>query len=123
MSPPEKHTILVVDDDADIREVLTEVLEESGRKVVTASNGEEALGFLRNGTSPCLMLLDLMMPVMDGYRVLEARKQDAAMSAIPVVVITAGRSVEWDRLKDAEVVPKPLRLPALLSIVERYCRC
>jgi CheY-like chemotaxis protein len=121
MSPPVKHTILVVDDDADIREVLTEVLVESGRDVVTASNGEEALGVLRSATTLCLVLLDLMMPVMDGYRVLEARRQDPALSAIPVVVITAGRSVEWDRLCGAEVVPKPLRLPVLLSIIDRYC--
>jgi CheY-like chemotaxis protein len=121
MTPKECHKILVVDDDADIREVLTEVLKEAGHEVVTASNGLEALALLRAGSSPCLVLLDLMMPVMDGYLFIEAQKQDPALASIPVAVITAGRMVEKERLQGAELLAKPIRLPVLMAVVQKYC--
>jgi CheY-like chemotaxis protein len=76
------HTIMVVDDD-DIRDALGEVLRTTGHEVVTAANGHEALELLRNGVSVCLVLLDLMMPVMDGYRFLEAQREDPDLSSIP----------------------------------------
>jgi CheY-like chemotaxis protein len=117
-----KHKILVVDDDRDIREVLSETLADAGHDVVTATNGQEALEVLREGgPAPCLVLLDLMMPVMDGYVFLERRKQDPALAAIPVAVITAGRSIDWDRLEGTTVVPKPLRLAHLMSVIEKFC--
>jgi CheY-like chemotaxis protein len=115
------HKILIVDDDADIREVLTEVLTESGHQVVTAANGLEALQILRRGWLPCLVLLDLMMPVMDGYLFMEERRGDPRLSAIPVAVITAGRQVDFDRLHDATIVPKPVRLPVLMSVIQKAC--
>jgi CheY-like chemotaxis protein len=119
--PKANHKILVVDDDADIREVLSEVLAENGHDVVTASNGREALDLLRRGLLPCMVFLDLMMPVMDGYVFMEERKIDPALSAIPVAVITAGRQVDFDRLDGATVVPKPLRLPVLMSVIDKHC--
>jgi CheY-like chemotaxis protein len=119
--PKGNHKILVVDDDADIREVLSEVLMENGHEVVTASNGREALQLLREGLLPCMVFLDLMMPVMDGYLFMEERRNDPALSAIPVAVITAGRQVDFDRLDGAMVVPKPLRLPVLMSVVQKNC--
>ncbi|HXU83008.1 MAG TPA: response regulator [Polyangia bacterium] len=121
MCPKESHKILVVDDDADIREVLTEVLIESGHDVKTASNGLEALGILRNGWLPCMVLLDLMMPVMDGYGFLAERKHDPALCSVPIMVITAGRQVDLDRLEGATLVGKPIRLPALMSLIEKTC--
>jgi CheY-like chemotaxis protein len=114
--------ILVVDDDADIREVLSEVLIESGHDVKTASNGLEALQILREGPwAPCLVLLDLMMPVMDGYVFLEHRRNDPALASIPITVITAGRQIDVDRLEGATLVAKPIRLPALMSLIEKNC--
>ena len=115
------HKILIVDDDADIREVLTEVLRDTGHEVVTAANGQEALDVLRSGSSPCLVLLDLMMPVMDGYLFLEAQKNDPALAGIPIAVITAGRTVDWAKLEGTPLVPKPIRLPLLLSVIQRFC--
>jgi CheY-like chemotaxis protein len=119
--PEDRHQILVVDDDSDIREVLTEVLKDSGHDVLTATNGLEALEVLRAGACPCLVLLDLMMPVMDGYVFLETRKSDPALAAIPIAVITAGRHLDWQRLDCAALVPKPIRLPALMSVIEKFC--
>src|SRR5204863_7477007 len=107
MSCDEKHKILVVDDDADIREVLREVLTESGRHVLTAANGLEALQILRAGSSPCMVLLDLMMPVMDGYNFLVHQQNDPALAQIPIAVISAGRSIEIDRLAGATLLPQP----------------
>ena len=118
----DSHKILVVDDDADIREVLSEVLIESGHDVKTASNGLEALRILREGAwAPCLVLLDLMMPVMDGYLFLEHRRKDPALASIPITVITAGRQVDVERLHGATLVAKPIRLPALMSLIEKTC--
>jgi CheY-like chemotaxis protein len=68
-----------------------------------------------------MVLLDLMMPVMDGYHFLEARQSDPALVSIPIAVITAGRTVEWERLYGAEVVPKPIRLPTLMAVIGKYC--
>jgi CheY-like chemotaxis protein len=121
MCPKESQKILVVDDDADIREVLSEVLIESGHEVMTASNGLEALHILRNGWAPCLVLLDLMMPVMDGYLFLAERNSDPVLARIPITVITAGRQVDVARLEGATLVAKPIRLPALLSIIDKHC--
>jgi CheY-like chemotaxis protein len=121
MCPNEEHKILVVDDDADIREVLREVLTESGHRVETASNGLEALEILRGGVSPCLVLLDLMMPVMDGYLFLAEHRSDPTLSSIPIAVISAGRQIDWDRLAGATLLPKPIRLPHLMSVIDKYC--
>jgi CheY-like chemotaxis protein len=121
MCPQRNHKILVVDDDADIREVLSEVLTESGHEVLTASNGLEGLQILRDGWAPCMVLLDLMMPVMDGYLFLEAAKRDPALASIPITVITAGRQVDVQRLEGATLVAKPIRLPALMSLIAKNC--
>jgi CheY-like chemotaxis protein len=121
MCAKEIQKILVVDDDADIREVLSEVLIESGHEVMTASNGREALEILRDGWAPCMVLLDLMMPVMDGYVFLEQAKSDPLLASIPITVITAGRQVDLERLVGATLVAKPIRLPALMSLIEKNC--
>ena len=77
--------ILVVDDDPDIRDSLREVLEDEGYGTSCVANGREALDFLRSGKRPCVILLDLMMPVMDGWQFLEEQKRDPALAAIPVL--------------------------------------
>jgi CheY-like chemotaxis protein len=83
-------TILIIDDDASIRELLVEVLEEEGYPVQSASNGEEALSILRTLPKlPKLILLDLMMPVMDGWAFRQEQLQDPLLIGIPVVVLSA----------------------------------
>jgi CheY-like chemotaxis protein len=115
------HTILVVDDDADIRDTLSEVLRNAGMVVVTAANGLEALRILRGGLSPCLVLLDLMMPIMDGYEFLEVQRGDPALALIPTAVITAGFAVDNTRTGDTPLLRKPLGLKGLMAVIGQYC--
>jgi signal transduction histidine kinase/CheY-like chemotaxis protein len=110
-------TILVVDDDFDIREALEETLKEHGFQVITASDGLDALRRLRAMPSPpSFVLLDLMMPVLDGYGFLDERRKDPALSSIPVVVATAGHGFDRNRLGEGTpILPKPIQLSQLLN--------
>jgi len=116
--------ILLVEDDADIRESLVELLQAEGHVVDTAANGREAVERLERPTAvPGIVLLDLMMPVMNGRDFLAAMKGlgDQAKRALPVVVLTASR----ERFDDPNVVAwakKPIDVPALLSLIERHHR-
>jgi len=112
--------VLVVDDDPDIRDSLREVLEDEGYTVSSVANGREALDYLRSGKRPCVILLDLMMPVMDGWQFRREQKQDATIADIPLVVITA--TGKRPVLIDAdELVMKPLDLTRLFEAIDRYC--
>jgi CheY-like chemotaxis protein len=113
-------TILVVEDDNATREALAMILSAEGFTVVGAPNGQEALSRLRSDVHPDLILLDLMMPVMDGWQFRREQKQDPAIADIPLVVITATgkRPVLIDA---AELVMKPLDLNRLFEAIERYC--
>jgi CheY-like chemotaxis protein len=110
---------MVVEDDESIRAALGEALVEEGYEVVTAEHGARALELLRAGARPGLVLLDLMMPVMDGRAFLEARAGDPALAAIPVVVVTADpRATHEAWTLDAQaILAKPLSLQSLLETV------
>src|SRR5512132_4356371 len=86
--------ILIVEDDVDVRDALMQVLEFEGYRVTGASNGEEALAALRAGGRPSLILLDLMMPVMNGSQFRAAQLADRALAAIPVIVLSADAGLE-----------------------------
>ena len=120
-SPAPERPVLIVDDDLDIRETLSDVLMDRGFEIITAANGLEALKLLRSTPlSPSVILLDLMMPVMDGYGFLEEYNKDPALTAIPVAIITAGHNVDRGRLgNDAPIVSKPIDVPKLLRILQR----
>ena len=111
--------ILIVDDDLDVREILAETLQDSGFDAITASNGFEALKLVRTMTCPpSIILLDLMMPVMDGYAFLEERQKDPTLASVPVAILTAGYGVDRGRLADGELfVPKPIDIPRLLGVL------
>jgi CheY-like chemotaxis protein len=116
--------VLVVEDDALIRESLVELLEEHGYQTEAAADGREALDKLAAAASPpCLILLDLMMPVMDGREFREKQLGDPALSQIPVVVISAYRDLEnlASELHPVALLKKPLRLAELLGVVEQHC--
>lgn len=116
-----KGEVLVVEDDFAIRETLRELLEDEGYHVVWASNGREALTQLR-ATRPSLILLDLMMPVMDGWEFRTAQQRDPTLAGIPVIVISADHALEH-KVSSLEVegwLAKPFELDALLAAVERY---
>ena len=114
--------ILVVEDDFDIRESLRELLEAEGYRVKTAENGEVALQILSNmRRRPCLLLLDLMMPVMDGWALMGALQDDDVYATIPVVVVSAAGDADAPR-RAARFIKKPYNLEALLDCVESYCK-
>ena len=116
--------LLLVDDDDAIRESLREALEEDGFEVVTAANGREALDRLRNSPCPSAILLDLMMPVMNGWEFRDAQLSDPSLRAIPVLVISAsGSSPQTLRLQlgDGELIPKPVPYGGLLKALSRVC--
>ena len=118
------HSILVVDDDPDIRDSLTEVLGEEGYRVQGARNGREALEVLQTHTRPSLILLDMMMPEMDGWSFREEQRKDPDLASIPVVILSAHGNVRDAALAlgAADYLRKPLSIDSLLEIAERYCR-
>ena len=116
--------VLVVDDDSDIREVILESLSDHGYRVEGAANGREALDMLANANDvPCLILLDLMMPVMDGAAFRDEQLKQANLAAIPVVVITAYRDqrAEVKAMGAAGLLHKPMDLSDLLKVVSTHC--
>jgi CheY-like chemotaxis protein len=115
---PSAKTVLVVDDDFDVRNVMTILLRAEGYEVVTATNGQEALECLRRGTWPDLILLDLMMPVMDGWRFLQIQQQDPTLAHMPVIVITAARNRAPPGIPCFE---KPVSFDRLMETIRKYC--
>jgi CheY-like chemotaxis protein len=112
---------LVVDDDPDIRGALCELLEDEGYRAASASNGREALVYLNSRERPCVILLDLMMPVMDGWEFRRLQQNDPRWSKIPVVVITAGGKYGARTIAAERVLPKPLQLDSVLEALSQYC--
>jgi DNA-binding response OmpR family regulator len=115
---PARRRVLIVEDDAAICSSLGEALQEEGFDVDTAENGREALELLGSGTPPSAIVLDLMMPVMDGWDFRHEQLKNAALKDIPVVVITAaGFSVETIRTQfgDVTLIPKPVSFLDLLA--------
>jgi len=114
--------LLIIEDDPDVSDALASVLREEGYEVVTAANGLEGLQQLRGGTPPSLILLDLMMPVMDGYRFRAEQLRDPTLAAVPVLVLTAGiADARMDTLGAAGALHKPIDLDVLLSAVRAHC--
>src|SRR5437762_1463449 len=116
--------VLIVDDDRNVAEGLLEVLESEGYEVQTADNGRSALDRLRGGLRPCAILLDLMMPVMDGWDFRHAQMSDADLKEIPVVVISAaGFSADTVRAQFGGVgyLTKPFELGRFVSTVRSFC--
>lgn len=118
-----KHLILVVDDDRDIRDSLIEVLESHGYSAAGAANGLEALELMRTGAAlPSVILLDLMMPMMDGWEFREAQLQNPAWTEIPVIVISAYGDVDAQaRTLAVEYLRKPVAVRTLIEAVRRHC--
>jgi CheY-like chemotaxis protein len=111
--------IYVVDDDTDLRETLGELLAEEGYRPSLCENGRVALDRLRAGERPGLILLDLMMPEMNGWQFREAQLEDPRLRDIPVVVMTASRGFEGHPISASEVLFKPIGLGELVQAVER----
>ncbi|BDG08143.1 response regulator [Anaeromyxobacter paludicola] len=119
-----KVTILVVDDDRDIQEALRDCLREAGYDVATVSNGIEALAWLHTHRAPSLVLMDCMMPYMDGAQTRAAMLSDPALRRIPVVMLTADPHAR-ERVRALALdgyFEKPIELRLLLEVVEARTR-
>jgi CheY-like chemotaxis protein len=123
MARPCQRIIFVVDDDAGIRDALADVLKDEGYDVVTAVDGQDALMKLRAfRVVPCVILLDLMMPVMSGPQFYAEQQRDPTLASIPVVVISADANVKQKAAPlGGEYLPKPVRIEQVLSAVDRHC--
>lgn len=118
----DRHVILVVDDDHDLRESLREILEEEGFETIGASNGQEAIDLLQRGGEPPprVILLDIMMPVMTGLDVVERLRREGPFASTPVVFMTAFRTlVKTD--EKTRVLYKPFSIDLVLSAIRRAC--
>lgn len=111
--------ILIVEDDRDIRDVLAEILAEEGYQVLVAEDGADGLRRLAEGPLPDLILLDLMMPRMDGYQFREEQRKNPAWSGIPLVLLTAGveTSDKITALGALDIVRKPVKIDFLLDLI------
>jgi two-component system response regulator MprA len=122
MTPPAR-SILIVDDDEEVRDALHDALCFEGFTVKIAQNGQEALEALRaDERSAWIVLLDIMMPVMDGRAFLKHREGDAALARIPVIVLSAGgdcREIERTQAISC-CLPKTVRIPELMRAIATH---
>ncbi|HEV7663910.1 MAG TPA: response regulator [Chloroflexota bacterium] len=111
--------VLVVEDEDSIRDVIVDVLEDRGYRVVAVANGAEALGVL-DSVQPQVMVLDLLMPVMHGWQFMESYLEKTGGAPIPIVVVSVNPALprSFDRFGVREVVAKPFDIDALVAAVE-----
>jgi len=120
VTPTERRDVLIVDDDPDIRDAVGECLRYEGYDVHSAADGRDALDRLEYGLRPAVILLDLMMPVLNGFDVLEALKARPEWKSIPVVIVSANRGYEAEDLSGAvSILRKPVNVDRLLAAVEQ----
>ncbi len=119
---PIHHRVVVIDDDTDILEAIAIVLNGAGYEAQTESNGAAALESMKHGT-PCLILLDLMMPGMNGWQFRAEQLRDATLASVPTIVMTGFPAAVEDAssLGAAACLKKPIDLDDLLDAVGRYC--
>ena len=125
MTDAHRHGVLVVEDDADTREATMALLEHNGYHGVSVCNGREALDLLRQGFRPCVILLDLAMPEMDGFAFRRAQMSDPGLAAIPVFVVSSGayvKEAEARRVGMETFFHKPMDIEAFMGAVRRHCQ-
>src|SRR5262245_38415395 len=110
-------TVLVVDDDNDLRDALSQILEQHDYVVITAENGRAALDQLRHAPRPDVILLDLMMPVMDGVAFRKAQLEDAGVKDIPVILLSAARNTtrQVEMIRPSAWLQKPVKFDRLID--------
>jgi CheY-like chemotaxis protein len=116
--------VLIVDDDDKNTFALRSYLEMQDMKIVVAENGDQAISGLHNDTKPDIILLDMMMPVMDGYETLGILKQDSSLKQIPVIAVTA-RTMKGDREKCIKAgawdyISKPIDMKSLIDKIAKW---
>jgi len=113
--------VLVIEDDRMLRESLCEALQLEGFVVDGVENGEAGLRYLREGRRPCVILLDLMMPVMDGWTFRREALKDPALAEIPVVVMTATRPEREPLAPVQAILAKPLQMEVVVDELQKHC--
>lgn len=115
--------VLVVEDDADVRTAMVTLLEVEGYRVVGATDGQHAFDLIRGGLRPCIILLDLGLPVMDGREFRSAQLRDEKLAVIPVVVFSAHPDTEEiaTSLSAVAALRKPVHFEQLRRLLEEYC--
>ena len=122
-TPPHRHTVLIVEDDADTRAALTLIVKQEGYEVVIASSGCKALAVLSRGLRPCAILLDLEMPKWDGFAFRRGQMKEPELSDIPLLVVSAGgyfNEAEARKLGMTTFFRKPVDLDAFLRAVGQH---
>jgi CheY-like chemotaxis protein len=113
--------VAIIEDDSEFRNMLRELLEEERYRVVAMANGAEALEILRGDTMPDVILLDVSMPIMDGFDFLRHRNADPRLSTVPVVLVTNAKPHERPTVGVSDVVRKPIDIDEILFAIKRYC--
>lgn len=113
-------SILVIEDEAEIRENLKILLEMEGYRVFTASNGKMGLEIIRTMPRPCLVLLDLLMPIMTGEEFLKELKSEDALATIPVAIVS-GAADKPKEVHYTAFIKKPVNFDGLMKFVWKYC--
>ncbi len=115
--------VLLIDDDPDIRDSLSDLLTDEGYPVATACNGLEGLEKLKTDCPPCVILLDLMMPVMDGWQFRAKQLSEPELAQLPVIVLSATTEIRRHaaEMHASGFLSKPFLVDRLLSAVQRYC--
>jgi CheY-like chemotaxis protein len=117
----QRRLVAIVEDDVEFRNMLRELLEEEGYRVIALANGAEALAALRGNVVPNVILLDVSMPVMDGFDFLRHRSEDPKLAAVPVVLVTNAKPHERPTVGVSDVVRKPIDIDEILFAIKRYC--
>ena len=114
--------VLIVEDDADLRDMMAQLLNLEGFNAATVANGREALEYLQEADRPDVILLDLMMPVMDGWEFRRRQQADPSVSSVPVIVLSALDPTRAADVNANAFLKKPLDFDRLLALVRSYCR-
>ena len=114
--------VLIVEDDEDLREMMAQLLTLEGFQTAAVANGREALEYLHQSARPDVILLDLMMPVMDGWEFRRHQKEDPAIAPVPVIVLSALDHARAGNLDATAFLKKPLDFDRLLTLVRSHCR-
>jgi len=113
------HTVLIVEDEEDLRELMRDALEMRGYQVVTADEGTDALRKLDDIGRPCVILLDLLMPGMNGWDFFDKLRERPELASVPVIVHSS--SSNRAPAGATRVLQKPLAFESLVSVVKEYC--
>lgn len=114
------HSILIVEDDEDIRNALTDLLQDEGYHTEAAVNGKDALIKLGEIRTPCLVLLDMMMPIMNGRQFLDEVMKDSKLAPIPVLIVSA--IADKTNIEGSiGFLKKPIDIDVVLNVVSQYC--